>query len=281
VRGSVSPLKLNPAPLALAAEIVRLDPPELLSVPLSDFDVPTWTFPKLKLVGLETNWPCARPVPESGTERVGLPASELIVSVPLAAPAAVGANITLNVALCPAVIVAGRLGPVKLNPLPLADALETVTLTPPVLVIVTGTVLLVPTVTFPKLTLLGFAVSEPAARPVPDNEMLSGELDPSDTMATEPLTAPALAGIKFTVKVTLWFAFRVTGRLSPLIEKPAPLAVACEMLTADPPVLVRVSDLLLVAPTTMLPNDKLEGFGDNVPWATPSPVNLTTTLLFC
>jgi len=32
VKGKVSPLKLNPVPLAVAAEIVRLVPPELVSV---------------------------------------------------------------------------------------------------------------------------------------------------------------------------------------------------------------------------------------------------------
>ena len=32
VKGRVSPLRLNPLPLAAAAEIVRLDPPEFVSV---------------------------------------------------------------------------------------------------------------------------------------------------------------------------------------------------------------------------------------------------------
>jgi hypothetical protein len=41
VTGNVRPLRVNPAPLAAAAEIVRLDPPELVKVPLSDFEVPT------------------------------------------------------------------------------------------------------------------------------------------------------------------------------------------------------------------------------------------------
>jgi hypothetical protein len=41
VKGKVSPLKLNPAPLAEAAEMVRLVPPELFSVSVSDFEVPT------------------------------------------------------------------------------------------------------------------------------------------------------------------------------------------------------------------------------------------------
>jgi hypothetical protein len=40
VKGKVSPLRLNPAPLALATEIVRLDPPELVRVSLSDAEVP-------------------------------------------------------------------------------------------------------------------------------------------------------------------------------------------------------------------------------------------------
>ena len=41
VKGKVSPLKLNPAPLAAAAEMVRLVPPELFRVSVSDFEVPT------------------------------------------------------------------------------------------------------------------------------------------------------------------------------------------------------------------------------------------------
>ena len=55
VKGRVSPLKLNPVPLAAAAEMVTDDPPELVSVPLSDFEVPSWMFPKLKLVGFDPN----------------------------------------------------------------------------------------------------------------------------------------------------------------------------------------------------------------------------------
>ena len=67
-------------------------------------------------------------------------ALELMVSAPLAAPATVGAKTVLNVVLCPALSVIGRLGPVKLNPLPVAVALDTVTATPPVLVTATATV---------------------------------------------------------------------------------------------------------------------------------------------
>ena len=53
VKGKDRPLKLNPVPLAEAAEIVRLVPPELVKAPLSDFEVPIWMFPKLKLDGFD------------------------------------------------------------------------------------------------------------------------------------------------------------------------------------------------------------------------------------
>jgi len=46
----------------------------------------------------------------------------------------------LNVVPCPALSVIGRFGPVKLNPVPVAAALDNVTPTPPVFVTVTGTV---------------------------------------------------------------------------------------------------------------------------------------------
>ena len=140
VNGKVSPLRLNPVPLAVAAEMVRLDPPEFVRDPVSDFEAATWMFPKLKLGGFDPNWPGATPIPASGTESVGLFALELIVSAPLAAPAVEGVKITLKVVPCPALSVIGRLGPVTLNPLPLAAALDKVTPAPPVLVTVMGKV---------------------------------------------------------------------------------------------------------------------------------------------
>ena len=202
VTGTVRPLRLNPLPLAEAAEIVRLVPPEFVSVPESDFEPPTTTLPKLKLVGFEVTCPWVTPVPERGTESVGLPALELIVSVPVAAPALAGANLTLNVVDCPPARVVGNDGPVKLNPLPEADALEMVTLAPPVFETLTAVVWLFPTVTFPKFTLLGLAVRDPDARPVPERLMFRGEFA-SEVMARFPLTAPAAVGAKTTLKVTL------------------------------------------------------------------------------
>lgn len=74
-------------------------------------------------------------------------------------------------------------------------------------------------------------------------------------------------------------AARDTGRVRPLMEKPVPLGVACVMVTEEAPVLVKVSDKLLFAPTWMLPNARLEGLGERVPGGTPAPARLNTRLL--
>ena len=92
----MSPLKLNPVPLALAAEIVRLLPPVLVSVSLSDFEAPTVTFPNARLLGFGVSAPCATPVPESGMLKFGLPPLEVILTLPLTAPVALGAKLTVN-----------------------------------------------------------------------------------------------------------------------------------------------------------------------------------------
>ena len=55
VKGNAIPLRLNPVPLAVAAEIVMVVPPELVKLSVSDFEVPTWMFPKLKLDGFDAN----------------------------------------------------------------------------------------------------------------------------------------------------------------------------------------------------------------------------------
>ena len=69
---------------------------------------------------------------------------------------------------------------------------------------------------------------------------------------------------------------RVTGRVRPLIENPAPLAVACEMVTLEAPVLVKVSVFELLLPTVTLPKAMLVGFGARVPTPMPVPEMLNT-----
>lgn len=75
---------------------------------------------------------------------------------------------------------------------------------------------------------------------------------------------------------------RVRGRERPLIENPAPLVVACVMVTELAPVFVKVSERRLLLPTSTVPKLKLEGFGVSVPAPAPEPTpeRFSTTLLF-
>lgn len=106
--------------------------------------------------------------------------------------------------------------PVTLNPVPLAATCEIVTLDPPVLVMVSRSDELLPTVTVPKLRLAGSALSEPAVTPVADKPTVRGESDASETIVTLPLTAPVVCGVKVTLNVVLWEPASVKGRLMPL-----------------------------------------------------------------
>jgi hypothetical protein len=106
-----------------------------------------------------------------------------------------------------------------------------------------------PTVTLPKLKLVGETDNSPWVAPVPESAMLSGEFDASEAIASVPVAEPVAAGAKATVKVTLWLGFSVVGRVKPLSEKPVPVVLDCEMVTADPPVFVKVSDKCALLPS--------------------------------
>jgi len=70
---------------------------------------------------------------------------EVMLTLPLAAPLAVGLKSTVKDVLWPAVNVKGKASPLKLNPVPLAVAAEIVRLVPPVLVSVCDKLVLLPT----------------------------------------------------------------------------------------------------------------------------------------
>ena len=99
-----------------------MDPPELVRVSDKVVLLPTCTLPKLRLDGFAVTAPAVTPVPDSETLSVGLDPLLMIARFPLAAPADCGANVTLNVALCPAGRVSGMLNPVKPKPAPVAVA---------------------------------------------------------------------------------------------------------------------------------------------------------------
>jgi hypothetical protein len=79
------------------------------------------------LVGFAAKVPAVTPVPASGMLKEELDAVLVIAMLPVALPATVGAKVVVNDALCPALRVAGRLRPLMLKAVPLADACVIVT----------------------------------------------------------------------------------------------------------------------------------------------------------
>jgi len=273
VTGNDKPPTLNTELFELAAVTVTLAP---LAVKLPDAVplVPTTTLPKARVVGLTVSCPTAvTPVPDNGIVSVGFDPFEVIVTLPLTAPAEAGVNDTLKVALWPDVSVTGAVIPLTLKPDPLTPTCGIVTLDPPLFVTVSERVCLFDTCTLPKLRLVGFDPSVPAVTPVPDNGIVNVGFDAFEVIVTFPLTAPADGGVNETLKVALWPDVSVTGAVIPLTLNPLPLTPTCEIVTLEPPLLVRVSDNVCLFDTCTLPKLRLVGFDPSVPAVTPVPDN--------
>lgn len=185
--------------------------------------LPTVTLPKLRLVGFEPSAAGVTPVPDNGMVRVGFGAVEVTVRLPLTLPPEVGVNVALKLALCPAVSVSGVVIPLSVNPVPLIPSWEIVTLEPPVLVTVPERDCLLPTVTMPKLRLVGFDASAPAATPAPDNGTVRVGVGAFEVIVMLPVAFAADCGANVTVKPALCPAASVTGAVIPLSVKPVPL----------------------------------------------------------
>lgn len=169
--------------------MVTLVPPELVRVSCKVLVSLTGTLPKLKLDGVAASEPGVVADPESGKLSVEFEASLTMERLPLAGPPDCGLNLTLNVALCPAATVFGRVMPLMINPVG-AFACVMVTPRPPELVTVSCRVCELPTCTLPKLKDAGLGVSVPAVAPVPDNGTFTLGSEASLIMEMLPLTAP-------------------------------------------------------------------------------------------
>ena len=113
VVGNVSPLIENAAPVTLACEIVTEEPPVFVKVSERFAVPPTCTLPKARLEGFGLSVPGVTPVPVRGMVRGEPGAFDVIVKLAFAAPAAEGANLTVNEVLWPAFNVSGRVRPIK------------------------------------------------------------------------------------------------------------------------------------------------------------------------
>jgi hypothetical protein len=100
-------------------------------------------------------------------------------------------------------------------------------------------------------------------------------------MVSAPVTAPAAVGSNFTLRVTDWAGFRVTGKVAPDIVNPVPLNAAELMVTGAVPVEVNVTGSVDAVFTVTLPNERLAALTLNCGLATtvPVPLRLTTTVL--
>jgi hypothetical protein len=181
---------------------------------------------------------------------------------PLTAPAEVGAKATLNEVLPPELIVTGVVRPWMLKPVPVTEADVIVTAAVPPLVSVIGVVFVLPVVTLPNATDVGFAESCGAV-PVPLSEIASGEPGALLVIEMLPEALPADAGANCAVKAALEPALMVSGVVSPDMLKPVPDADAAEIVTLAVPELVSVMVCVPLLPTATLPKLKLDGLALN------------------
>src|SRR2546422_6533047 len=130
---ALTPLALKPAPVTVTPEMVTLEFPLLVSVTGNPLLPPTFTLPKLRLVGLAPSKNvAATPVPLRAMVR-GEPGALLTSDTePVTLPAAVGVNPALNVALGPAAIDCSTLRPSQLKTAPATVSFEIMALAVPV-----------------------------------------------------------------------------------------------------------------------------------------------------
>jgi hypothetical protein len=164
-------------------------------------------------------------------------------TVPGSLPAAVGANVTFNVADCPGVRIKPAETPLVVYGAPEPVTAEIVTLEFPEFVRTTGSKLLCPSVTVPKAKVLVLVVSVAVATvPIPLKETGIAVAERSLTTETVPDRAPAAFGEKTTLKVDWLPAAIVRGSAMPVIVTPAAVVLTCVTERFEPPPFEIVTD---------------------------------------
>jgi hypothetical protein len=145
------PLISSPTPLAEICEISTAAAPTFVSMTVADCFPPTVTLPKSALAGVRFSCPTVDvPVPDSKRLITGSDAVLVIERVALKVPAVFGTKATLIWALCPAVMVIGRLGELREKYFVEIAMLLMVSDADPEFVAVVEMVLLEPVLTLPK-----------------------------------------------------------------------------------------------------------------------------------
>ena len=88
----------------------------------------------------------------------------------------------------------------------------------------------------------------------------SAEFAALEVIAKLPVTPPPTVGENFVLKLTLWPAVSVVGKVKPPPTlNPEPVVLAAEIVTLVPPELVRVSVSEPLLPVVTLPKPRLVG----------------------
>lgn len=155
----------------------------------------------------------------------------LTVTVPVNRPVDCGAKVTVRVPDWPAAIVAPFRPPLALNPLPLTDTAEMVTVELPVFFTLTVCVCFAPIASLPKLKLDDDSERlRVVVPPLPVNGTVSVASDAELLNTNPPLTLPVASGAKNTVKPVVAPGARVLGRLNADELKYGPFTVALEIV---------------------------------------------------
>ena len=104
-----------------------------------------------------------------------------------------------------------------------------------------------------------FSVTEcPAGgAPVPDREILNGEIAASLVTVAFPVVLPAAAGAKVTFKVAVCPGDNICPDEIPPAVNPAPEMLRLEIVTVEFPALVKVTPSTLLLPVFTAPNGRL------------------------
>lgn len=158
---------------------------------------------------------------------------------PFTAPAVVGLNVTVTVAVCPGVRIVPFETPLAPNPAPVVVNPEIVSFEFPVFVSVKGRELEAFRFTVPKLKLVGFAIRVSAvATPVPLRLIVMGEGMPFVVSWMVPLIVPGWGGANTALNIRLPPAAIVDDVVRPLMLIPVPATVMFENESSVLPLLV-------------------------------------------
>ena len=236
--------------------------------------LPTAWVPKARLAGEAESLPVAVevPVPANGIDSVGFVVSLLVIErLPVTLPAAVGLNVTVTFADCPAAIVAGVVMPLMAKSAPVRVRTEIVKLLAPVLDNTRVVVPFVPVETLPKSIEAGLTdnCGPPVALTAVAERLTStGVLPLSPETVNVPVRFPAAVGVTPTLKLADWLGANAIGMVIPLTENCA-LETCAEVMFMDAlPVFDTVIAWVACLPTVTLPKLTLAGLSwkDSVVW---------------